>query len=100
MVNLTGFVHSNRVIGSASDPNNPPPWDVTGYVKSDSKFLVFTGADIGAGFYLIKADSGGIASKPAFTNTIFRGYLFGWNTTDKGEQKFKKMPGRPYAGGR
>jgi hypothetical protein len=91
-VDLINFVHSNRVIGSASDPNNPPPWDITGYVKSDSKFLAFTGADLGAGFYLVRADSGGIASKPALTNTIFRGYLFGWNTNDKGEQKFRRCP--------
>ncbi len=92
ILSLTDFVHSNRVIGSASDPNNPPPWEVTGYVKSDSKFLAYTGEDVGAGIYLVKASAGGIPTKPTFTNTIFRGYLFGWNVNDKGETKFRRCP--------
>ena len=91
-VSLTSFVHSNRVIGSASDRSNPPPWDITGYVKSDLKFLAFTGADVGAGIYVVKVHSGGIPNKPAFTNTIFRGYIFGWNADDKGETKFRRCP--------
>jgi hypothetical protein len=91
-VSLTSFVHSNRVIGSASDSSNPPPWDITGYVKSDSKFLVFTGADVGAGIYVVKAHSGGVPNKPAFTNTIFRGYIFAWNVNDRGELKFRRCP--------
>ena len=92
IVSLTNFVHSNRVIGSASDPSNPPPWELTGYVKSDSKFLVFTGEDLGAGIYLVKASAGGVPKKPTFTNTIFKGYLFGWNVSDEGESKFRRCP--------
>lgn len=92
ILSLTNFVHSNRVIGSASDSNNPPPWEVTGYIKSDSKFLAYTGEDVGAGIYLVKASAGGIPTKPTFTNTIFRGYLFGWNDSDKGETKFRRCP--------
>jgi len=91
-LSLTSFVHSNRVIGSASDPSNPPPWDITGYVKSDAKFLAYTGADIGAGIYVVKAYSAGIPNKPAFTNTFFKGYIFGWNVSDKGEMKFRRCP--------
>jgi hypothetical protein len=91
-INLTDFVHSNRVIGSASDPRNPPPWDITGYVKSDSKFLVYTGADVGAGVYIVKAHVGGIDNKKDFSNTLFKGYIFGWNVNEKNETKFRRCP--------
>jgi hypothetical protein len=85
-VDLTSFVHSNPVIGTATDPENLPSWDLTGYTKSDSEYLVNSGEDIGIGFYLLTAHSG-IKTKPTFANTFFAGYRFG-----KNDEHFLKCP--------
>ena len=81
------------MIGSADDPDNQPGgWDLTGYTKSDSKFLSYTGPDIGAGFYLLKAASRSIRNKPAYSNTFFQGYIFGWNMDEKDVTRFMRCP--------
>lgn len=85
-VDLTSFVHSQRVIGSATDPENLPSWEVTGYVKSDAKYLIYTGADIGIGMYLLSASTK-IKTKPRYSNTFFVGYRWG-----KNDEKFRKCP--------
>ncbi len=54
-LDLTAFGLSQRVIGSALDPANPPAWYVTGYSKSNMKVFSYAGDDVGAGFYALSS---------------------------------------------
>ncbi len=78
-LDLTAFGLSQRVIGSALDPANPPAWYVTGYSKSNMKVFSYAGDDVGAGFYALEA-----AFDPQVPDTYFRGYRFAtWWDKDK-----------------